>query len=287
MKYEIRIHILFVRNSYFVSHISYLLYLKFMIIFLYGPDDYRRAQKRKELTAEFLKKRSEQGIGVFDLAGESAFANLEEFLENQQLFESAKFAILENAFEVEPARFAKTIQPFVESKTTTLFLSEREKPVKALAFLLKKPVLFQEFKNLAGDFFERFAVLEAKKNGVAFDPAALRYLAAVFAGDSWSLATEIQKLAGLATKITKRDLDRFDFEIAPAYWPLVMGVRSFDRKNRFLSLETLFAQGDPPPKIFNILASQWREKTHELAEYDFAVKSGKLEYDDALLALIL
>lgn len=258
-----------------------------MIIFLYGPDDYRRGQKRKELTAEFLKKRSEQGIGVFDLAEESAFANLEEFLENQQLFESAKFGILENAFEVEPARLAKTIQPFVESKTTTLFLSEREKPVKASAFLLKKPVLFQEFKNLTGDFFERFAVLEAKKNGVVFDPAALRYLAAVFAGDSWSLATEIQKLAGLATKITKHDLDKFDFEIAPAYWPLVMGVKNFDRKNRFLSLETLFAQDDPPPKIFNILASQWREKTHELAEYDFAVKSGKLEYDDALLALIL
>lgn len=258
-----------------------------MVIFLYGPDDYRRAQKRKELAAEFLKKRSEQGIGVFDLAEEGAFANLEEFLANQQLFESAKFAVLENAFEAESARLAKMIQPFVENKTITVFLSEREKPVKALAFLLKKPVLFQEFKNLTGELFERFAVLEAKKNGVVFDPAALRHLAAVFAGNSWGLATEIQKLAGLATKITKRDLDAFDFEIAPAYWPLVMGVRSFDMRNRFSSLETLFAQGDPPPKIFNILASQWREKTHELAEYDFAIKSGKLECDDALLALIL
>ena len=73
-----------------------------MIIFLFGPDDYRRTQKKKECTAEFLKKRSEQGIGLFDLAEEDAFPKLEEFLENQQLFESAKFAVLENAFEIEP-----------------------------------------------------------------------------------------------------------------------------------------------------------------------------------------
>jgi len=258
-----------------------------MIIFLYGPDDYRRTQKKQELTREFLKKRSEQGIRIFDLAEDEAFENFGEFLGNQQLFESAKFAILENAFEIEPARLAKTILPFTESKTATVLLSEREKPAKALAFLLKKPVLFQEFKDLAAESLERFAVLEAKKNDVSLDATAARYLAAVFAGDSWGLVTEIQKLAPLAPKITKRDLDAFDFEIAPAYWPMLMGVRSFDMKNRLRSLETLFAGGDPPPKIFNILSSQWREKTHEMAEYDFAIKSGKLEYDDALLALVL
>ena len=84
-----------------------------------------------------------------------------------------------------------------------------------------------------------------------------------------------------------RDLDEFDLEIAPAYWPLLMGVRSPDLRNRLAALERLIASGDPPAKIFNILASQWREKTHQMAEYDFAVKSGKLEYDDVLLALVL
>lgn len=258
-----------------------------MIIFLFGPDDYRRKQKKQELVAEFLKKRSEQGIGYFDLAEEDASAKFEAFLENQSLFEDAKFAVVLNAFEIEPARLAKTISPFIESKMTTLLLSEREKPVKALAFLMKKPAISQEFKNLTGAFFERFAVLEAEKNGVSLDAAAARHLAAVFAGDSWGLVTEIEKLAALKPKITKRDLDVFDLEIAPAYWPMVMGVRSSDVRNRLAALETIFASGDPPAKIFNILASQWREKTHEMAEYDFAVKSGKLEYDDALLSLVL
>jgi DNA polymerase III delta subunit len=258
-----------------------------MIIFLYGPDDYRRTQKKKDLIAEFLKKRSEQGIGLFDLAEDGAPEKLEEFLENQQLFESAKFAILLNAFETSPAQLAKIVKPFAESKATTILISEKDKPVKALAFLTKKPVVFQEFKNLTGAFLEYFVTGEGKKNGVAFDTAAARHLAAVFAGDSWGLSMEIQKLAAFAPKITKQDLDVFDFEIAPAYWPLLMGVRSPDVRNRLTALETLFASGDPPAKIFNILASQWREKTREMAEYDFAVKSGKLEYDDALLALVL
>jgi len=258
-----------------------------MIIFLYGPDDYRRTQKKKDLIAEFLKKRSEQGFGSFDLLEENALPRLAEFLENQQLFERAKFAALDNAFEIEPAQLAKMIRPYAESKTTTVLIAERGKPVKELAFLLKKPVILQEFKNLAGAFFERFATEEATRNGFVLDATAARHLAAVFAGDSWGLSTEIQKLSALAPKITKRDLDDFDLEIAPAYWPMLMGVRSPDMRNRFAALETLLASGDPPPKIFNILASQWREKTHEMAEYDFAVKSGKLEYDDALLALVL
>lgn len=258
-----------------------------MIIFLYGPDDYRRAQKKKDLAAEFLKKRSEQGVGSFDLAESEGLAELHEFLGNQQLFGSAKFVTVHNAFEVDPAQLAKIVRPFADSKTETILISEKGKPVKELAFLLKKPVIVQEFKNLSGALLERFVLDEAKKNGLALDAAAARHLAAVFAGDSWGLSTEIQKLAVFAPKIAKRDLDDFDLEIAPAYWSMLMGVRSPDMRNRLAALETLLASGDPLPKIFNILASQWREKTREMAEYDFAVKSGKLEYDDALLALVL
>jgi len=258
-----------------------------MIIFLYGPDDYRRSQKKRELIAEFSKKRSEQGVDFFDLAEDGALEKLEEFLENQQLFVNAKFAVISGAFEADPAILAKMIRPHAESKTTTVLISEKGKPAKGLAFLMKAPVILQEFKNLTGALFERFAMDEAKKNGVAFDVAGVRHLTAVFAGDPWGLATEIEKLAAFKPKITKRDLDELDLLVAPDYWPMLMGVRSPDVRNRFAALEALLASGDPPPKIFNILASQWREKTHEMAEYDFAVKSGKLEYDDALLALVL
>ncbi len=258
-----------------------------MIIFLYGSDDYRRMQKKNDFIAEFSKKRSAQGIGVFDLAEDDARLKLEEFLLNQQLFTEAKFAVLYNAFEIPAAQLAKTIWPFAESKATTVFISEKDKPVKELAFLMKKPVMFQEFNNLTGPFFERFVLDEAKKNGTILDAAAARHLAAVYAGNSWGLITELAKLAAFKSRIARQDLDTLDLEVSPIYWPTLMGTRSPDVRNRLFALETLIAIGDPPAKIFNILASQWREKTNEMAEYDFAVKSGKLEYDDALLALLL
>ena len=258
-----------------------------MVIFLYGPDDYRRIQKKREFIAEFSKKRSAQGVGVFDLASPDSFAEFEVFLANQPLFESAKLAVAENAFAADPSRLAKAVAPYLEHGTTTVLISEPDKPVKALAFLLKKPALFQEFKKLPGELFERFAGSLAERNGLSLDAPAARYLAEVFAGDSWGLATEIEKLASFAPKIAKRDLDAFDLEVAPAYWPLLMGVRNAELRKRLSALETLFMIGDPAPKIFNILAAQWRERTRDMAEYDVAVKSGKLEYDDALLALVL
>jgi hypothetical protein len=49
----------------------------------------------------------------------------------------------------------------------------------------------------------------------------------------------------------------------------------------------MLAANDPPAKIFNILASQWQEKTPHMAEYDLAVKSGKVDYEDALVDLLI
>ena len=49
----------------------------------------------------------------------------------------------------------------------------------------------------------------------------------------------------------------------------------------------MLALNDPPAKLFNILASQWQEKILQIAELDFAVKSGKMEYEEALLELII
>jgi DNA polymerase III delta subunit len=258
-----------------------------MIIFLYGPDDYRRSQRKREYLAEFVKKRSAQGVAVFDLTADDVRDELATFLENQELFASAKLAILENAFLGDAAALAKLIAPYAKHPTVNILLSEADKPVKVLAFLLKAPVYAQEFKDQTGVLLEKFAITEAKRHGLVLDPAAARHLAGVFAKDSWGLATEIEKLAAFAPKVTKHDLEWFDLDIAPVYWSLITGVRSVNLKDRLTALETLFSIGDPPPKIFNILASQWREKTHEMAEYDFAVKSGKLEYDDALLGLVL
>ena len=49
----------------------------------------------------------------------------------------------------------------------------------------------------------------------------------------------------------------------------------------------MLSLNDPPPKIFNILAAQWQEKTPHMAAYDLAIKSGKLDYEEALTDLLI
>ncbi len=56
------------------------------------------------------------------------------------------------------------------------------------------------------------------------------------------------------------------------------------------ALEELFFAREEPAKIFNILASRnylSPEMLKKLADYDVAVKSGKMDYDEVLVDLAL
>jgi DNA polymerase III delta subunit len=263
-----------------------------MIIFLYGPDDYRRSEKKRSIIAEFSKKRSEIGLGVFDLEEKTALENLGEFLKTQSIFETTKLAVLENAFELDAPKLAKLLKAFVAEKNITILIAEKDKPVKALAFLLEKPTISQKFEALAAAELVAWIASEAKKNGTTLTPAAAQFLASVYGGDTWGIVTELQKLSGLAGATAgkpsdKKDLNVFDLEIAPNYWGLINGLKNYEMKNRLYAFETMLAGNDPPAKIFNILASQWQEKTPHMAEYDLAVKSGKVDYEEALVDLLI
>ena len=266
-----------------------------MIIFLYGPDDYRRNEKKHELIAEFKKKRSATGVAFFDMEAVAAQEELASFLRNQSIFDTGKLAVVENAFEWEATKltkFAKFLTPFVEDKNNTLLIVEKDKPVKALAFLLEKPTLSQKFEQLAGAEWHAFIKVHARKYDIQLTDSTVQFLGTVYEGNTWGLVTELQKLSGLALAqagkpVDRKDLNAFDLEVAPNYWGLMNGLKSYDMKARLFALEKMLALNDPAAKIFNILASQWAEKIPHMAEYDLAVKSGKVDYEEALVDLLI
>lgn len=313
-----------------------------MVIFLYGPDDYRREEKKRWYIKEFEKKHSGLSVRTFDFAdsAQSAAADqLEEFkgfARAQSIFESKKLAILENiyphtkrgyapaaqnsenprygvgVYETDEEKLAEVLRDVVAKKATTILCSEKEKPPKGLGFLLEEPVrhgsplavsrvepqaaTVHKFDYLTGYEWEMFMRERAKKLGLEFSDFAFKFLAAVYQNNTWGLVTELEKIRSLksgSTSLTagsvidKKDLAGLDLEIAPDYWSLFDGLKSRDLQNRLAALEKLFAIGDPPPKIFNILASSWREKIPQMAEYDLKVKSGKLDYEEVLLDLVI
>jgi len=263
-----------------------------MIICLYGPDDYRRLQKKNEIVREFQKKNSALARDAFDFEEKDGAERCLEFLRSQSIFGEPKLVILEHAFEMEAGTLAKLLKPLAAEKTVTVLISENTKPVKTLAFLLEKPSLSQKFEKLEAAEQSVFITAEAKKRGMALGASAARFLGEVYGGDTWALVTELQKLSALAPSldkkiIEKKDLAALDLETAPNYWALLNGLKSYDMKQRLSALEALFAINDPAAKIFNIMAAQAGEKIPRMAEYDLAVKSGKLDYEEVLVDLAI
>ncbi len=241
-------------------------------------------------------------FGDFDLGSKDAeeeFLRLKEFASNVSLFEDVKLAVLENAFgdffkENQPA-LTGFLKNNLKNKDLTLVVCAEKNPPKNLNFLLKKPALAQEFNNLEGERLKFFIGKEAEKRGLNLSPAAVVFLAEVFSGDIWALVNEMEKLSLFNSK--NFDAVRLR-ELVAYYKPLdsgeffsqLSGVSSGRFYGRIANLEFLLSRGEEPAKIFNILAASFRnssETVKKFADYDAAIKSGKTDYEEALIDMAL
>ncbi|MBI4094738.1 MAG: hypothetical protein HY435_00910 [Candidatus Liptonbacteria bacterium] len=262
-----------------------------MIIALYGPDDFRRRQKEKFYIAEFAKKHSGIGVGRFDFSEEGALEKFQNFVKNRSIFEPYKLTVLGSLFEAPEAvlrEMAKELKALADVKEITILISEEKTALKELNTVLKKAFSTEKFEYLEGEEWEKFVKSEVKNLSIALSDSAVKFLAQAYQGDTWRLVTEIQKISFLDKKtIEKSDLEKLDIEITPNFWNLLHGLKSRDLKERLISLDGVLDQNEPAAKVFNILAYQWPEKLGDFADYDVAVKSGKMDYEEALVDLII
>lgn len=260
-----------------------------MIIFLHGADDYRREEKKRAIVEEFKKKRSGLALASFDFENETRekFDQLNNFLANQSIFESAKMAVLTGVFEIEAKELMEILENIKQSKVISVLISEKEKIKKDFSFLLEKPILAQEFDHLEGVAWEKFLKTEAEKRSLKLEPDVFKLLLNVFYQNSWGLITELDKLAFLSDSSRIREATIGELQLPLDFWSSIMGFKSRSINARFLALEKILGKGEPAAKIFNLLAYQFPERKKEMAEYDLMVKSGKLEYEEALLSLVI
>ncbi len=272
-----------------------------MIIFLYGPDDYRRTKEKRAVVEKFLKKHSPFGVKKVDGTVERAVEELREFGKSSGLFDAQRLAVVESAWEAPEKELKEWLESVRDAKHITALFSEHAAPKKDFAFLKKEPVIAKEFDALEGSTWEKFIVAEAKARDVSLAPDAMQFLAQAYAGDSWRLATELdriallnfaeQNLGGRASfverAVTRKDLEALGIEIHPEFFGLVRQFGYGDRKVRLATLEELLLTRDPAAKIFNVLSAMVPGATRRFAEYDVAIKNGKLEYEEALTDLAL
>lgn len=264
-----------------------------MIIFLYGFDSYRRRKKLNEIVGEYQRKHSNLTLERFDLEMDDEFLRLREFCFNRSLFTDKKMAVIEGIFFAAAAEVVNFLKSNLKNEDMTLLISENEFPLGKFSFLVKKPVLSQEFENLNGERFKFFIRKEARSRSVNLTPAAVNFLADNFKGNSWGLITELEKISLVGGKtLDAGDLQRFgDFSESPNIFSFIgLFLRSYpDGRAALKNLELLFLSHEEPAKIFNILASMSRspQLVNRLADYDVSVKSGKSDYEEVLLDLSL
>ncbi len=266
-----------------------------MLIFLCGPDSYRRQKKLNKIVEEYRNKYSGLSYDCFDLENPEEFLELKEFASQQLIFDNKKLAFLKNIYEIDEKELVGFFKSYLNSEDLTILVSEENKPTEKLKFLLKKAFLVEEFENLKGEKWQFFIQKETNQRKLLLTPKAINFLAEAFKENSWGLINELDKLSLVSKRgpIDIEDLRRISdypyqslniFTFANAVienWPLPQKTRA---------LEKLFMAQEEPVKIFNILASLKRLPTkliQKLADYDVMVKSGKIDYEEVLLDLAL
>ena len=253
-----------------------------MIIFLHGPDSYRRTARKKFYFEAFIKKHGPGGVGAFSFAEEGGLEHARLFLESQSLFGGAKLAVLGEAFEAESAPLAETLRTFLEEKTIHILISEEKKPPKGLAFLLGDSVKVEAYPFLEGVDWNKFVAQEARERNASLSPEALQFLSRAYEKDAWRLVTELEKLSQMKA-VGIRELEALGTDIPPNYWSLMGALRSRSVRERLAALEALFQTNDPPQKIFYMLSSFMTEEAARFAAWDRGIKLGKLDYEEALV----
>ncbi len=265
-----------------------------MIIFLYGPDSYRRQKRLNKIIEEYKQKHSNLSCDYFDLENPEELFRLKEFSSQLLIFDNKKLAVLTNIYETDSKKLKEFFKPYLDSEDFTILISEENSPPPELNFLKKKAFSVEKFENLKGDKWRFFIQKEARERNIAFTPGALNFLAEAFQDDSWGLVNELNKLIlAFISPIDVKDLEKigdYHYESPDIFGYINAVSRDWPLGQRIIALEKLFISQEEPVKIFNILASlKWlpTKLIQKLADYDIMVKSGKLDYEEVLLDLAL
>lgn len=266
-----------------------------MIVLLYGADSYRRNKKLNELISAYREKHKEADMLALDLEEHpDDWTRARDFLGQPSLFEASKLLIVKEFSVCEEKDWKKMLQSYIDDRRTFIFLSQADAPKKIFQFLCKAPVAAQKFEELSGSLLESFVKEEARERGIAFAPDGLRFFCSCISGGkekSWEAVRALEKisLAGFTQPICASDIRRVvDYKEQEAVYILARKILfARDMQSRLIFLEKLFHAADPA-YAFNSLAYQARGRSLEqFADYDVAVKSGKLEYEEALTDFVL
>ncbi len=260
-----------------------------MIVYVCGADAYRRRAKIKKYLEQYQVKYGGTSLRYFDFDESDSWEAFKNHIQAFSLFDTARLALIRNFSSLESGyrkEALAALKALLENKELTILIEDADTPTKDAAFFKKRPAIYWEFPKLQGQELRTFIRSEAIARNLIIDQAAEESLAASSAGDSWALINELDMLALTGTSaINKAVVQRFIQRNAPVdFFSSITALRSHSLASRLAALEVSLTHYDPAA-VFNVAAALPARGIHEqekTADYDVAVKSGKLEYEEVL-----
>lgn len=262
-----------------------------MIVSLFGPDSYRRMEKQRELVRAYRAKyrhADEYAVDLEDTPDD--WTRARDFLRQPSMFVASKLLVVREPGSVDVEEWSTALKNAVRAEGVTAILSAKDDPADSFAFLAGSGVVKQEFREPSGRILEAFVLREAKTYGLSFAPAALSFFLSALETQPDRSARATNELARIALAKFSMPIEKHALETLVPWTPreeVFRGVRTMlgarEPRARLAAFEAASVAGNAAAYFFNSLAYQARgTDLVALAAYDVAVKSGTLEYEEAL-----
>jgi DNA polymerase III delta subunit len=261
-----------------------------MITVLQGPDSYRRIRRSQQLVAEFRALYPHASVLRVGGEDDGADERFTEFVRSASLFEPRKLLVLDPLFQDGTKALAELLRRTTEDEHCAVVVHAETAPQSPFAFLKKegKGLVVELFPRLSGEELAAWMAAEARAQGVTLTPGAARLLSESYGSDTWSIATELQKLASYpGDRVSEEDLAALGIDAAPDFISGIRGMTAPAVGDRLAALARLLASGEPAQKLFSMLPYWWSARLDLFATYDRGVKSGKLDHEEALTDILI
>ena len=258
-----------------------------MLVTLFGADSYSRLNRLNELTKAYLKKHGNLAHERFSLSeDDDSFDRFREFTASQSIFNTKKLVILDEPFAYSKTKELKEIlKRYVDSQDQVVIINSTKKYPTPYKFLTEKPSKAEEFSPPEGKELTDFIKTEAEIRGLKLSDRQVNAIAGVLGKDTWRISTELDQFA-LSMKVPA---EIYQPEIV--YFSVLNQLKyGSSPRERLPALEKMLTvRRDDAGRVFNSLAFRLtsEDEARMYADYDLAVKSGRLEYEEALFAVAL
>lgn len=235
-----------------------------MIIILHGENSFLSRRKLNEIVAQYRVKHK-SGLNFYIFESDFDFADFRSAAETISMFSEKRLIVMKNVLDGS----AEAILDYLKEKKIkddadavavfyeTVFLDGKKDD--RIKWLLEKPSMIQESKNLEGARLNSWIQSEVERRGGEITQDAGNSLAAFCGNDLWRLDNEINKLISFAPRVTKENIalltrQNIEADVFGAVASLVSG----DAKVAVEQFWRVIQKGEDSIKTFGLIVFQFR-----------------------------